>query len=145
MGYVRQWQIPIDTALGPDMICAGMKASASGQTSPLQVRPISSARTPAPERAPALNFHHRGNQNQPKPTDAKFLNPVGFGWFKSVLVGLSYQVPENPGKTASFCTASKLFSQPKPTTSKIAEHTGGDAQNFSAENFSENHLRNTKV
>jgi hypothetical protein len=55
------------------------------------------------------------NQNQPKPTDNDFLNPVGFGWFKLVLVGFGYQVPQNPGKTAFIWAASRPLSQPKPT------------------------------
>jgi hypothetical protein len=70
-----------------------------------------------PLRSPAHNpLPLRNNQNQPKPTNNEFLNPVGFGWFKLVLVGLGYQVPENAGKTPSFSSASRPLSQPKPTS-----------------------------
>jgi hypothetical protein len=56
-----------------------------------------------------------GNQNQPKPTRIHFLNPVGFGWFKLVLVGLGYQLAKKAKKTPSFSTPTGRFSQPKPT------------------------------
>src|SRR5436190_12701813 len=56
-----------------------------------------------------------GNQNQPKPTKIHFLNPVGFGWFKLVLVGLGYQLAKKAEKTPSFSTPTGRFSQPKPT------------------------------
>jgi len=77
----------------------------------------------------------QNNQNQPKPTDNEFLNLVGFG----------YQVAEKGQKRSSFRLASKLFSQPEPTKPHpVAQRTGREGQNFSAENFSENHLRNTQ-
>jgi len=63
--------------------------------------------------------HHQvpllNNQNQPKPTNFHFLKPVGFGWFKLVLVGLGYQVPKKPGNAPSFHAPSRPLSQPKPT------------------------------
>jgi hypothetical protein len=99
---------------------------------------------PAPVQAICWSGGSPSNQNQPKPTDNDFPNSVGFGWFKLVLVGFGYPVPNNAGKSPRFCSDSKLPSQPKPTASNIAQRTEADAQNFSAENFSENHLRTTK-
>jgi hypothetical protein len=86
-----------------------------------------SRRTDKSRGAPAahnISRLHRfeSNHNQPKPTDNEFLNPVGFGWFKSVLVGFGYQVPENAEKTASFCRSIMLIAQPKPTA--LASHYG---------------------
>ena len=50
-----------------------------------------------------------GNQNQPKPTNFHFLNPVGFGWFKLVLVGLGYQLAKKAEKPPLFARLPGLF------------------------------------
>ena len=93
--------------------------------------------------------HHqlslRNNQNQPKPTDNEFLNSVGFGRFKLVLVGFGYQVAEKAEKRPSFHLDFRLLFQPEPTKPHpLTQRTEREAQNFSAENFSENHLRTAK-
>src|SRR4051795_1345688 len=81
----------------------------------MQTFTSSTARLKSSSPTPAPLDPLPGNQNQPKPTKIHFLNPVGFGWFKLVLVGLGYQLAKKAKKPLFFSTPTGRFSQPKPT------------------------------
>jgi len=82
----------------------------------LKSRILHAAMIPGSRPDPALVDPLPGNQNQPKPTKIHFLNLVGLGWFKSVLVGLSYQLAKKAGKIPSCFNSPARLSQLKPTT-----------------------------